>query len=371
MYYTYKLLLSQEIFFHQETMRSINSEEELVEIIAEMQQQKFRGKQLWDWIYNKGCKDFNLMTDLPADFREKLRDKVMMPRLKNKKELISRDGTMKWLLELDDKNEIEAVFIPEERRGTACVSSQVGCTLTCTFCHTGTQPLVRNLTANEIVSQVMLIKDKIGDWPVTNEKKLTNIVFMGMGEPMLNYESVIRAIRILLDKKGLSYGRKRITVSTSGLIPQMMAMAKDVGVRLAVSLHAVRDDLRNELVPINKKYPIKDLMEACKAYSRLTGEERITFEYVMLSGINDSDADAKALMSLLKNIPSKVNLIPFNPWPKSPYSTSSEERIKSFLAIVERAGYKAPVRVTRGQDIMAACGQLKSESLKIRKTKST
>lgn len=350
-------------------MRSINSEAELLEIIISMGEKSFRAKQIFDWIYNKGCKDFQLMTDLPSDLRNKLSQTLMIPRLTNKKELVSRDGTMKWLLGLDDKNEIETVFIPEDTRSTVCVSSQVGCTLTCKFCHTGTQPLVRNLTASEIVSQVMLVKDKIEDWPVSNEKKLTNIVFMGMGEPMLNYQNVIDAIKILMHKNGLGYGKRRITVSTSGLIPQMENLAADVGVRLAVSLHAVRDDLRNELVPINKKYPISDLMEVCRAYSEATGNDRITFEYVMLDGVNDSDSDAKALVSLLKNIPSKVNLIPFNPWPGSPYKCSSKDRIRRFAELVERAGYMAPVRVTRGQDIMAACGQLKSDSQKLRKSK--
>ncbi len=350
-------------------MHSINSESELSEIMIEMHQKPFRAKQVWDWIYNKGCKDFSQMSDLPADLREKLCTTIKIPRLINNKEMISRDGTMKWLLALDDKNEIETVFIPELKRSTVCVSSQVGCTLTCTFCHTGTQPLVRNLTANEIVSQVMLVKDKIEDWPASNEKKLTNIVFMGMGEPMLNYENVSNSIKILMNENGLRYARRRITVSTSGLIPQIEMMAKDLRVKLAVSLHAVNDSLRNELVPINKKYPIKDLMAACKMYSNATGNDRITFEYVMLDGVNDSDYDAKSLVGLLRNIPSKVNLIPFNPWPGSPYKCSSKERIRKFAEIVERAGYMAPVRVTRGQDIMAACGQLKSESLKVRKSK--
>ncbi len=350
-------------------MHSINSESELSKIMIEMHQKPFRAKQVWDWIYNKGCKDFSQMSDLPADLREKLSTTIKIPRLINNKEMVSKDGTMKWLLALDDKNEIETVFIPELKRSTVCVSSQVGCTLTCTFCHTGTQPLVRNLTANEIVSQVMLVKDKIEDWPASNEKKLTNIVFMGMGEPMLNYENVSNSIKILMNENGLRYARRRITVSTSGLLPQIEMMAKDLRVKLAVSLHAVNDSLRNELVPINKKYPIKDLMAACKMYSNATGNDRITFEYVMLDGVNDSDYDAKSLVGLLRNIPSKVNLIPFNPWPGSPYKCSSKERIRRFAEIVERAGYMAPVRVTRGQDIMAACGQLKSESLKVRKSK--
>jgi 23S rRNA (adenine2503-C2)-methyltransferase len=345
-------------------MKSINSETILSTTLSEMHEKAFRAKQIWNWIYHKGCKDFMEMTDLPISIREHLAQSLRIPRLHKKKELMSRDGTVKWLLELDDKNEIETVFIPETNRGTACVSSQVGCTLTCKFCHTGTQRLVRNLTADEIVSQVMMVKDSLNDWPSSNEKKLTNIVFMGMGEPMLNYENVADAVRILTNKDGLGYGRKRITISTSGLIPQMEQYAKELGTRLAVSLHAVRDELRNELVPINKKYPISDLMKACKFYADATGDERITFEYVMLDNVNDSDDDAKLLVSLIKNIPSKVNLIPFNPWPGAPYKCSSQERIKKFAAIVERAGYRAPVRVTRGQDIMAACGQLKSESFK-------
>lgn len=347
-------------------MEKIKSEAHLYEILSEIGQKKFRVKQIWDWIYRKGCSDFAEMSDLPGNLREKLSTLVRIPRLENRMELMSRDGTIKWLLGLDDKNEIETVFIPEESRGTICVSSQVGCTLTCKFCHTGTQKLVRNLTTDEIVSQVMVVKDKLEDWPVSNEKKLTNIVFMGMGEPMLNYENVSDAVRILTHRDGLNYGKKRITISTSGLIPQIERCANELGVRLAISLHAVNDDLRNELVPINKKYPIRDLLNACKSYADATNNERITFEYVMLDGVNDSDDDAKKLVSLLKNIPSKVNLIPFNPWPGSPYKCSSRERIKRFASIVERAGYMAPVRVTRGQDIMAACGQLKSSSLKLK-----
>lgn len=350
-------------------MKQINSEENLATIISEIGEKKFRAKQIWDWIYRQGCSDFMLMSDLPINLRQKLSSVIRIPRLKNIMELMSRDGTMKWLFGLDDKNEVETVFIPEENRGTVCVSSQVGCTLTCKFCYTGTQKLVRNLTTDEIVSQVMIVKDKIEDWPVSNEKKLTNIVFMGMGEPMLNYDNVADSVRILTDKEGLNYGRKRITISTSGLIPQIERCADELGVRLAISLHAVNDELRNELVPINKKYPINQLLNACKAYADATSGERITFEYVMLDAINDSDDDARKLVSLLKNISSKVNLIPFNPWPGSPYKCSSRERIKRFASIVERAGYMAPVRVTRGQDIMAACGQLKSSSLKTNRLK--
>lgn len=351
-------------------MKQINSEENLSTIVSEIGAQKFRAKQIWDLIYRQGCSDFMMMTDLPLNLREKFSSMIRIPRLENKMELMSRDGTIKWLLRLDDNNEIETVFIPEKKRSTVCISSQVGCTLTCKFCHTGTQKLVRNLTTDEIVSQVMIVKDKIEDWPVSNEKKLTNIVFMGMGEPMLNYENVADSIRILTHREGLNYGKKRITISTSGLIPQIEKCAIELGVRLAISLHAVNDELRNELVPINKKYPLSELLNVCKFYANATNGDRITFEYVMLDGINDSDDDARKLISLLKNIPSKVNLIPFNPWPGSPYQCSSKERIKRFASIVERAGYIAPVRVTRGQDIMAACGQLKSNSLKINRLKS-
>jgi 23S rRNA (adenine2503-C2)-methyltransferase len=350
-------------------MKQINSEENLAVIISEIGEKKFRSKQIWDWIYRKGCNDFMAMSDLPINLREKLSSEIRIPRLENKTELMSRDGTIKWLLALDDKNEIETVFIPEETRGTICVSSQVGCTLTCTFCHTGTQKLVRNLTSDEIISQVMVAKDKLEDWPVSNDKKLTNIVFMGMGEPMLNYENVADAVRVLTHKDGLKYGKKRITISTSGLIPQIERCADELGVRLAISLHAVNNDLRNELVPINKKYPIQDLLYVCKLYANATNNDRITFEYVMLDGVNDSDDDAKNLVSLLQNIPSKVNLIPFNPWPGSPYKCSQKDRIQKFASIVERGGYMAPVRVTRGQDIMAACGQLKSSSQKITRLK--
>jgi 23S rRNA (adenine2503-C2)-methyltransferase len=346
-------------------MEEIKSEANLVEMLVEMGEKPFRAKQIWGWLYNKGCDDFLKMTDLSSDLREKLSNCVRIPRLENRMELMSRDGTIKWLLGLDDKNEIETVFIPEEKRGTICVSSQVGCTLTCKFCHTGTQKLVRNLSTDEIVSQVMIARDMLNDWCNSTEKRLTNIVFMGMGEPMLNYENVADAVRVLTHRDGLNYGKKRITISTSGLVPQINRCATELGVRLAISLHAVTDDLRDELVPINRKYPIRELLNACQAYASATGGERITFEYVMLDGVNDSEEHAKKLVSLLKNIPSKVNLIPFNPWPGSQYKCSSREKIQKFAAIVEKAGYTAPVRVTRGQDIMAACGQLKSSSIKL------
>ena len=350
------------------TMYSIATKEELSNIIQSIRCQPFRMQQIWHAIYHQGCIDFTQMLTIPLELRTILASIIKIPRLHIKKELISADGTIKWLLQLEDKNDIETVFIPETTRGTVCVSSQIGCTLTCTFCHTGTQPLVRNLSANEILAQVMVTKDKIEDWPVINDKKLTNIVFMGMGEPMLNYDNVATSIRTLTDQSGLNYGKKRITISTSGLLPQILQSAKELGVRLAVSLHAVHDDIRNELVPINKKYPIKELLEVCKVYANQTGNERITFEYVMLDGINDSDSEARFLVQLLKNIPAKVNLIPFNPWPNSPYKCSPKDRIKKFAAIIAKAGYTAPIRLTRGQDIMAACGQLKSDSIKVKKS---
>jgi 23S rRNA (adenine2503-C2)-methyltransferase len=340
------------------------SRDKLSELIINCKLQSFRGEQLADAIYHKGYSSWDLITNLPKEVRNRLQIDFPNLRLVISKELISKDGTRKWLVKLEDNKEIETVFIPEKIRGTACLSSQVGCTLTCKFCHTGTQKLVRNLTSQEIVAQVLMVKDALEDWPVKLEKKLTNIVFMGMGEPLLNYENLKEAIIILRDTKGLNYGKKRITISTSGLVPQIEKAATELGVRLAISLHAVRDDLRDELVPINRKYPIKDLLEVCKYYSDKTNQDRITFEYVMLQGVNDSDQDAKELVKLIQNIPAKVNLIPFNPWPGTIFTSSSKGRIKSFAAIIEKAGYKAPVRITKGQDIMAACGQLKSASQK-------
>jgi 23S rRNA (adenine2503-C2)-methyltransferase len=277
--------------------------------------------------------------------------------------LTSADGTRKWLLEFADKNKIETVFIPETDRGALCVSSQVGCTLTCSFCHTGTMPLVRNLTAADIIGQVLIARDGLGEWGKAREDCLfTNIVMMGMGEPLLNYENVARALRIIMDGEGIAISRRRITLSTSGVVPLIERCGNELGVNLAISLHAVRDDLRDELVPINKKYPIAQLLAACRTYPAANNARRITFEYVMLKGVNDSDADARELVRLLKGIHAKVNLIPFNPWGDAPYQCSSKNRMHAFAEIVNAAGYSAPIRATRGQDIFAACGQLKSDS---------
>ncbi len=335
-----------------------------------LSEKPFRAQQIFNWIYKKGCTNFGDMTNLTASFKEKIAGIFSLNRPRINCELLSRDGTAKWVLRMEDSNEIETVFIPEKTRSTICVSSQVGCTLTCKFCHTGTQPLVRNLTAGEIVSQVLLVKDYLNDWSaISSVRKLSNIVFMGMGEPMLNYDAVKNAIIILTNPSALNFSKKRITISTSGFIPQIEKCGQELGVRLAISLHAVRDELRDYLVPINKKYPIRQLLDACRQYALLTNMERITFEYVMLDSVNDTDADARELVTLLKGIPAKVNLIPFNPWPNTEFKCSSKERIAKFASIIEKAGYKSPVRVTRGQDIMAACGQLKSTSIKINRSK--
>jgi 23S rRNA (adenine2503-C2)-methyltransferase len=283
----------------------------------------------------------------------------------------SIDGTAKWLLRLGDGREVESVFIPEEDRGTLCVSSQVGCTLSCRFCHTGTQRLVRNLQAGEIVGQILLARDALGDWQgPTQERRLTNLVLMGMGEPLYNFDAVARAMRIAMDGEGLGLSRRRITLSTAGVVPMMRRCGAELGVNLAVSLHAVTDELRNEIVPLNKKYPLAELIQACRDYPGVNNARRITFEYVMLKGVNDSPADARELLRLIRGIPAKLNLIPFNPWPGSPYDCSTPEAIARFAEIVMAAGYPSPVRTPRGQDIMAACGQLKSASERLRKSRA-
>lgn len=342
---------------------------EIIEILEGLKQPKFRAKQLWYWIYNQGEQDFDKMSNLPKDLREQLKAGFSLHRADTSKELISFDETRKWLLKFEDGNEIEAVFIPEKKRGTLCISSQVGCTLTCKFCHTGTQKLVRNLTAGEIVKQFMHAKDCLNDWPSDSlERKLTNIVMMGMGEPLLNYEQVAKALKIIMDADGLFLSKRKITLSTSGIVPMIEKCGEELEVNLAISLHAVRDSLRDELVPINRKYPIAELIKACKNYPALKGGRRITFEYVMLKDVNDSENDARELIDLIRDIPSKVNLIPFNPWPGSTYECSSNNQIRKFASILEAAGYMSPVRTPRGQDIMAACGQLKSESIKERRS---
>ncbi len=326
---------------------------------------RLRAKQLFHWLYHRGASDLAAMTTLPRDARERLAGRFTAARPEVAAAQASADGTRKWLLRFPDGQEVESVFIPEEDRGALCVSTQVGCTLTCKFCHTGTMPLVRNLGAAEIVAQVMVARDALGEWPTGREGHLlTNIVVMGMGEPLYNYDATVAALRLAMDDTGLAMSRRRITVSTSGVVPRIEQLGRDLGgVGLAISLHAVRDELRDELVPINRKWPIAELLEACKRYP---SRRQITFEYVMLKGVNDSDADARELVRLLKGIPAKINLIPFNPWPGSKYECSDWERIERFSEIVFRAGYASPVRTPRGRDILAACGQLKSETEKLR-----
>ena len=337
---------------------------------------RMRVSQLWSWLYVRGLTDFAGMTDIASALRAELAEHLTLARPEIVTEQVSVDGTRKWLLRLTDGKEVETVYIPEADRGTLCISSQVGCTLTCSFCHTGTQRLVRNLTASEIVGQIMLARDRLGDWPGAvaddprgipdAERKITNVVLMGMGEPLYNFDNVRDAMAVAADGEGLSISKRRITMSTSGVVPEIPRWGEEAGTMLAISLHAVRDELRDHLVPINKKWPIKELLNACRAYPGLSNAKRITFEYVMLKGVNDSVADAKALVRLLAKIPAKINLIPFNPWPGAPYECSDWEQIEKFAEVVNRAGYASPVRSPRGRDIMAACGQLKSASIKPR-----
>ncbi|MEM9618593.1 MAG: 23S rRNA (adenine(2503)-C(2))-methyltransferase RlmN [Pseudomonadota bacterium] len=329
---------------------------------------KMRASQLWRWIYQHGVTDFGAMTDISKDMREGLADKFVVARPEVVERLVSVDGTRKYLLRLGPGVEVECVYIPDVGRvGALCVSSQVGCTLNCTFCHTGTQNLVRNLTAAEIANQVIAVKDDLEEWPSGGEDRmLSNIVFMGMGEPLYNLDNVSAAIDTISDGDGISISRRRVTVSTSGVVPQMQRLGEETSAMLAISLHATNNDLRDELVPINRKYPIAELLDACRNYPGASNARRITFEYVMLKDVNDSDAEARELVRLLKGIPAKINLIPFNPWPGAPYECSSWERIEVFAEIVNRAGYASPIRTPRGRDIFAACGQLKSESVKKR-----
>jgi len=343
--------------------------EALIAEMAEFGVEPFRARQLWHWIYHRGAADFAAMTSLSKAFREWLAAHYELSRPAVSRSLASADGTRKWLLRVADGEEVETVHIPEEDRGTLCISSQVGCTLTCSFCYTGTQRLVRNLTAAEIVGQVLVARDALGEWSSPpGDRQVTNIVLMGMGEPLYNYENVAAALKIIMDPEGLSISRRRITLSTSGVVPMIRRCGAELAVNLAVSLHAVRDDVRDGLVPLNRKYPIAELLEACRTYPGSSNARRITFEYVMLKGINDSRGDARELVRLLAGIPAKVNLIPFNPWPGAPYESSSEATIKEFSDIVFAAGYSAPVRTPRGRDILAACGQLKSASVKLRRS---
>ncbi|MFG5119516.1 23S rRNA (adenine(2503)-C(2))-methyltransferase RlmN [Methylorubrum sp. POS3] len=354
----------------------------LLEIGVAERETRMRVSQVWHWIYVRGARDFAEMTNVGKGLKAQLADAFTLDRPEVVSEQVSRDGTRKWLLRMaptgaHDHNrgaEIECVYIPGDDRGTLCVSSQVGCTLTCSFCHTGTQRLVRNLSTAEIVSQLVVARDALGDFAGQMPSKdggevgrlVTNIVFMGMGEPLYNLDAVIDAVAVMSDQEGLALSRRRITVSTSGVVPQIERLGLEANAMLAISLHAVRDDLRDELVPLNRKYPIAQLLEACRNYPGVSNARRITFEYVMLKGVNDSDADARALVRLLKGIPAKINLIPFNPWPGSKYECSDWERIDHFSEIVFNAGYASPVRTPRGRDILAACGQLKSETEKLR-----
>jgi 23S rRNA (adenine2503-C2)-methyltransferase len=326
-----------------------------------------RARQLWNWIYVHGATDFAAMTNLAKDVRGLLAENFTLARPEVVTEQISADGTRKWLLRTGAGIEFETVFIPEPGRGTLCVSSQVGCTLNCRFCHTGTQRLVRNLTPAEIVGQVMVAKDALADWPSTKEdRRVTNVVMMGMGEPLYNFDNVKAALAIVADGDALALSKRRITLSTAGVVPMIPRAGHEIGSSLAISLHAVRDEIRDVIVPINRKYPLKELLEACRTYPGVSNARRITFEYVMLKGVNDSLAEARELVRLIRGIPAKINLIPFNPWPGAPYECSDWNTIEKFAEIVNRAGYASPVRTPRGRDIMAACGQLKSESVKLK-----
>jgi 23S rRNA (adenine2503-C2)-methyltransferase len=345
-------------------------------------QHRMRAQQLWHWMYTRGAQGFDAMTSVSKELRAALDNHFTLARPEVVAEQVSVDGTRKWLLRLPSEHpgerphEVECVYIPEADRGTLCLSSQVGCTLSCSFCHTGTQRLVRNLTPGEIVGQIMVARDRLGDWlgaerakapglPTEGDRYISNIVMMGMGEPLYNFEAVRDALNVAADGEGLSISKRRITLSTSGVVPMIARAGAEIGAMLAVSLHAVRDDLRNELVPLNRKYPIADLLEACRNYPGLSNARRITFEYVMLKGVNDSAADAKALVRLLKGIPAKINLIPFNPWPGTRYDCSDWDEIEKFSEIIFNAGYASPVRTPRGRDILAACGQLKSATEKL------
>ncbi len=349
----------------------------LIEVGTPEKQAKMRANQLWQWIYHWGVRDFAQMTNLAKDYRAKLAANfvVEVPEVVSKQ--VSEDGTRKYLVRIAGGHEVEVVYIPETDRGTLCISSQVGCTLTCSFCHTGTQKLVRNLTAAEIVGQIMMARDDLEEWPEpgvgTGEngpRLLSNIVLMGMGEPLYNFDNVRDAMKIAMDGEGIALSRRRITLSTSGVVPEIAKCAEEIGCLMAVSFHATDDETRNKLVPINKRWNIEALLDALREYPRLSNSERITFEYVMLKDVNDSDEDARRLVKLIKGIPAKINLIPFNEWPGSPYTRSSWNRIRKFADIIHNAGYASPIRTPRGEDIMAACGQLKSATERARKSRA-
>ncbi|HEY1719744.1 MAG TPA: 23S rRNA (adenine(2503)-C(2))-methyltransferase RlmN [Magnetospirillaceae bacterium] len=343
------------------------SREELEAALIELGEKPFRARQLWHWIYHRGATDFAQMSTLAKSLREVMAANYVVGRPTVSRDQASLDGTRKWLLKFADGNEAETVHIPEEDRGAICVSSQVGCTLTCRFCHTGTQTLVRNLTAGEIVGQVMAARDAFGEWPSPPDgRQISNIVLMGMGEPLFNYENVSKALRIIMDGEGIAISKRRITLSTAGVVPMIRQCGEELGVNLAISLHATNDELRDEIMPINKKYPLAELFAALREYPT-NNARRITFEYVMLKGINDSPAEARALVKLVEGIPAKFNLIPFNPWPGSGYETSEPAVVQKFSDLLFESGYSAPVRNPRGRDILAACGQLRSESQRLRK----
>ena len=347
------------------------SREEIGDLFLSLGLQKFRSGQVWHWLYHKGATSFEEMTTLSKKVRAQLGQTFSIKRPMVSEKQTSADGTIKWLLQFEDGVKAETVFIPEEDRGTLCISSQVGCTLNCSFCHTGTQKLVRNLSSSELVGQILIAFDELSAWPSAQiGRPLTNIVLMGMGEPLYNLDNVIKALKIIMDNEGISISKRRITLSTSGIVPEFSRCGLETDVNLAISLHAVTDDVRDILVPINKKYPIKDLLDACREYPGVSNSRRITFEYVMLKGMNDSASDARALIKLMEGIPAKINLIPFNPWPGSPYECSEKKQIEEFAKIVLKAGYPSPVRTPRGDDILAACGQLKSTSVKERNKKS-
>ena len=338
-------------------------------------QAKMRTGQLWQWIYQKGVRQFDEMTNLSKDYRALLTENfvITLPEVVSKQ--VSVDGTRKYLVRIAGGHEVETVYIPETDRGTLCISSQVGCTLTCSFCHTGTQKLVRNLTSGEIIGQVMLARDDLGEWPepgrnpANTARLLSNIVLMGMGEPLYNFENVRDAMKIAMDPEGIQLSRRRITLSTSGVVPEIARTATEIGCLLAVSFHGTTDEVRDKLVPINKRWNLEALLDALRDYPKVSNSERITFEYVMLKGVNDTDEDAHRLVELIKGIPAKVNLIPFNPWPGAPYQRSSNNRINAFAEIIYKAGYASPVRKPRGEDIFAACGQLKSATERARKSR--
>ena len=348
------------------------SREELTAEMLAMGEKPFRAKQLWHWIYHQGEADFSRMNTIAKPMQAKLAERFVVGRPEVATQQDSADSTRKWLFRFRDKQQVETVYIPsaDEDRGAVCISTQVGCTLSCRFCHTGTQALVRNLGAAEIVGQFMAARDSYGEWPSPKDgtpRHLSNIVVMGMGEPLYNYENVAKALKIVMDHEGIGLSRRRITLSTSGVVPMMDRCGAELGVGLAVSLHAVTDELRDEIVPLNRKYPIAELLAACRRYPGASNARRITFEYVMLRGVNDSEAEARELVRLISGMPAKVNLIPFNPWPGSPYKTSTSEAIHRFADILNDAGYASPIRRPRGRDILAACGQLKTESERKRK----